>query len=643
MRWAGGETAASSKSDNNILAPETIDGSPRVSERKEIRRLLAYLRPYTPRLVSGILLIAVMGVIEFLIAFALRPAFDVILNPHSTTQALVLFQIPYTHRVIDLHSFAPRHFHNVWTVFAVALLLLTLVKGVAEYIGSILIQHVGLSAVTDLRNEVYSEVVQQPIGFFQLNPVGRVMSAVISDIEQMRSAFSDWFAEFFRQSFSLIAFIGVLMKINWRMALGSAILIPVVVWPVGKFGRRIRRSSEKSRSRLADLSHILQETISGNRVVKAFGMEGFEIRKFREAARNLLRENMRWIRAFAATSPVMDVLGAIVVALVLLAARGEIKAGRMTVGLFVAFAYALFKAYEPIKRLGNVYQLFLQAAGTSRQVFSYLDLPKEVMEAPGAQKLPRLARSVEFDRASFAYDGGPLILKRIDLDVPAGTVVAIVGSSGAGKTTLVNLLPRFHSVTSGALRIDGHDIRDVTLRSLREQMAIVTQETILFNDTVRNNLCYGQPDMPQEKIVAAAQAALAHDFIVQMSLGYDTVIGDRGQRLSGGQRQRLAIARALLKDAPILILDEATSELDSESEMLVQRALNNLMTGRTVFVIAHRLSTIRRADMIVVLDDGTIRERGTHEELLSRNGIYARLYDMQFRDVEPISRIAGPE
>jgi len=626
------------------LATENIkDGAPRVSERKEIRRLLAYLRPYTPRLVLGILLIAVMGVIEFLIAFALRPAFDVILNPHSTAQALVLFQIPFTHRVIDLHAFVPRHFHNVWTVFAVALLLLAMIKGAAEYVGSILIQHVGLSAVTDLRNEVYAEVVQQPIGFFQHHPVGRVMSAVISDIEQMRSAFSDWFAELFRQAFALVAFVGVLLVINWRMALGAAILIPIVVLPVGKFGRKIRRSSEKSRSRLADLSHILQETITGNRVVKAFGMEGFEIRKFREAARHLLRENMRWIRAFAATSPVMDLLGAVVVALVLLAARGEIKAGRMTVGLFVSFAYALFKAYEPIKRLGNVYQLFLQAAGTSKQVFSYIDLPKEIMEAPGAQVLPRLARSVEFEDATFAYDGGPLILKHIDLDVPAGSVVAIVGSSGAGKTTLVNLLPRFHSVTSGAIRIDGHDVREVTLRSLREQMAIVTQETILFNDTIRNNLCYGRPDMAQGKIVAAAQAALAHDFIMQMPLGYDTVIGDRGQRLSGGQRQRLAIARALLKDAPILILDEATSELDSESEMLVQRALNNLMTGRTVFVIAHRLSTIRRADVIAVLDDGTIRERGTHEELLARNGIYARLYDMQFRDAEPVTRAAGPE
>jgi subfamily B ATP-binding cassette protein MsbA len=266
-----------------------------------------------------------------------------------------------------------------------------------------------------------------------------------------------------------------------------------------------------------------------------------------------------------------------------------------------------------------------------------------VMEAPGARVLPQLTGSVAFDHASFAYEGGPLILKGIDLDVPAGSVVAIVGSSGAGKTTLVNLLPRFHNVTSGAVRIDGHDVRDVTLRSLREQMAIVTQETILFNDTVRNNLCYGRPSMPQETIVAAAQAALAHDFIMQMPLGYDTVIGDRGQRLSGGQRQRLAIARALLKDAPILILDEATSELDSESELLVQRALNNLMSGRTVFVIAHRLSTIRRADLIAVLEDGMIRERGTHEELLLRNGLYARLHDMQFRDAEPVSRVAGPE
>ena len=614
---------------------------PPLRERDEIRRLLEHLRPYMPLLILGVLLIAVMGTTDGLAAFAIKPALDVVLNPHSTVQKLALFKLPGTEHVVYLNSFVPSRIHHVWSVFALALLLLFVIKGVAEFFGSTLIQYVGLSSVTDLRNKVYSKVVQQPVGFFEHNPVGRVMSAVISDIEQMRSAFSDWLADFFRQVFSLIAFVLVLLFIDWRMAVGSAVLIPLVVWPIGKLGRRIRRSSEKSRSRLADLSQILEETVSGNRVVKAFGMEGFEIRKFRAASRNLLRENMRWIRALAATSPLMDILGAVVISVILLYARGEIKIGRMTIGSFGAFTFALFKAYEPVKRIGNIYQLFLQAVGISSQVFAFLDLPEEAMDAPGARALAGFAESIEFDGASFAYDGGPLILKGVDLRVPAGAVVAIVGSSGAGKTTLVNLLPRFYTPTAGSVHIDGHDLRNVTLRTLREQMAIVTQETILFNDTIWNNLCYGRPDMPEEKVIAAAKAALAHEFITQMSRGYQTVIGDRGQRLSGGQRQRLAIARALLKDAPILILDEATSELDSESEMLVQGALNNLMTGRTVFVIAHRLSTIRRADRIAVLDSGTIRELGTHEELLARGGVYARLYDMQFRDAEPASRSLG--
>jgi subfamily B ATP-binding cassette protein MsbA len=618
-----------------------MEAIPPLRERDEIRRLLEYLRPYMPLLILGVLLIAVMGTTDGLAAFAIKPALDVVLNPHSTVQKLALFTIPGTEHVVYLNSFVPSRIHHVWSVFALALLLLFVVKGVAEFFGSTLIQYVGLSSVTDLRNRVYSKVVQQPVGFFEHNPVGRVMSAVISDIEQMRSAFSDWLADFFRQVFSLIAFVLVLLFIDWRMAVGSAVLIPLVVWPIGKLGRRIRRSSEKSRSRLADLSQILEETVSGNRVVKAFGMEGFEIRKFRAAARNLLRENMRWIRALAATSPLMDILGAVVISVILLYARGEIKIGRMTIGSFGAFTFALFKAYEPVKRIGNIYQLFLQAIGISSQVFAFLDLPEEAMDAPGARALAGFAESIEFNAASFAYDGGPLILKGVDLRVPAGAVVAIVGSSGAGKTTLVNLLPRFYTATAGSVHIDGHDLRNVTLRTLREQMAIVTQETILFNDTIWNNLCYGRPDMPEQKVIAAAKAAHAHEFITQMSRGYQTIIGDRGQRLSGGQRQRLAIARALLKDAPILILDEATSELDSESEMLVQGALNNLMTGRTVFVIAHRLSTIRRADRIAVLESGAIRELGTHEELLARGGLYARLYDMQFRDTEPASRSLG--
>ena len=608
----------------------------RMTESAEIRRLLSYLAPFTGALAAGVALMAVMGAADGLAAFAIKPALDVVLNPQSTIQKLVLFQVPGSDRIIYLNSFVPSRVHHVWSVFALALFFIFVVKAIAEYFGSTLIQYVGLAGITSMRNRVYGKIIQQPVGFFHDNPVGRVMSAVIADIEQLRGAFSEYLADFFRQIFSLVAFVGVLLVIDWRMAVGSAVLVPLVVWPVGKLARKIRGSTEKSRARLADLSQILQETISGNRVVKAFGMEGFEIRRFRDASRNLLRENMRWIRALAATAPIMDVLGAVVVAMILLFARGEIKVGRMTIGSFGAFTFALFKAYEPIKRIGNIYQLFLQALGISSQVFTLLELPEEKLDAPGAKVLPRFSQTVKFDDFTFMYDDADTpTLTHVNLEVPAGAVVAIVGSSGAGKTTLLNMLPRFYSPTSGAVRVDGIDLRDVTLRSLREQMAIVTQETILFNDTIWNNLCYGQPNISEEKVTAAAKAALAHDFIMQMPKGYQTEIGDRGQRLSGGQRQRLAIARALLKDAPILILDEATSELDSESEMLVQGALNNLMTGRTVFVIAHRLSTIRRADLIAVLEGGTIRERGTHDELLARRGLYARLYEMQFRDAEP--------
>jgi ATP-binding cassette, subfamily B, bacterial MsbA len=608
----------------------------------EFRRLLRYVHPYSGRLLGGILLLAFMALVDGLTILSVRPAVDIVLNPNSMNQRLALFTVPWSGATIYLNSFVPSRVHYVWSVFAIALLFLFLAKGLAEFFGSTLIQYVGLSGVTDLRNQVYAKVIQQPVGFFHDHPVGRVMSAVINDIEQLRSTFSDYLADFFRQSFTLVTFVTVLLLINWRMAVGSAVLVPLVVLPVRKLARRIRGSTQESRSRLADLSQLLQETISGNRVVKAFGMESFEIRKFRAASKNLLRENMRWIRALAGTSPLMDLLGAAVICMILLYARGRIHAGRMTPGIFFAFVFALFKAYEPVKRLGSLYQLFHQAVGLSMQVFAFLDMPEEIMEGEGAKTLQGFAESIEFRDVIFEYKEGPLILKGIDLLVPAGSVVAIVGSSGAGKTTLLNLLPRFYTATRGSVHIDGFDVREVTLRSLREQMAIVTQETILFNDTIWNNLCYGRPDMPPEKVTAAAQAALAHDFITEMPGGYETVIGDRGQRLSGGQRQRLAIARALLKDAPILILDEATSELDSESEMLVQGALNNLMKGRTVFVIAHRLSTIRRADMIAVLDDGTIRELGSHEQLLARGGIYSRLYELQFRDAEAESRTAGP-
>ncbi len=592
------------------------------------------------RMAAGIVLVALVALSEGIIALMITPAFDLVLNPSVIGSSVPLFKNPITHQTVDLNWFFPPKIHNVWTIFAISIVVLYVGKALAEYLGNLQIQYVGHAAVTDLRNQVFGKLIRQPVGFFQHHPTGRLISATINDVERVRVALSEYLADLFQKGFTLLVFAIVLLLTNWKMALGSAVLIPLIVWPVGKLGRKIRRSSENSQARLAELSQILQETASGNRVVKAFGMEGFEIRKFRETSRRLLRESMRWVRAVVSTAPIMDLLGGVVIALVLLYARDQIRSRTMTEGMFVTFVYALFSAYVPIKRIGYVYQQFQMAEGAGRQVFAFLALEEENQDAPGARPLPPFSREIEFDNVGFAYDSAP-ILRGVNLKVCAGEVAAIVGLSGAGKTTLVNLLPRFLDVTSGTLRVDGEDVREVTLRSLREQMAVVTQENILFNDTVWNNICYGQPELPEARVVAAAKAALAHEFISELPQGYQTKLGDRGQRLSGGQRQRLAIARALLKDSPILILDEATSELDAESEMLVQKALGNLMVGRTVFVIAHRLSTVRRADKIVVLEDGQIRETGTHAELLTRGGMYARLYELQFADADSVPASAS--
>jgi subfamily B ATP-binding cassette protein MsbA len=603
---------------------------------EEYRRLFAITRGYRGWLALAAPLLAIAGAANGLAMLMIRPLFDRVINPNGpqSGQPLVLFNNPITKQPVDLNSYFPGPHQNAWTVFAISLLALFLIKAIAEFTGTMSAQFAGLSAVTDLRNRVFGKLIRQPIGFFQHNNIGRLMSTTINDIERIRFALSEYLADFFLQGFSLLAFGLVLFVLDWRLALMSLVFLPAIAYPLSKLGRKIRKSVGRSQDRLGELNQIIQETVSGNRVVKAFGTENYEVGKFKNTARRLLRENIRWIRAYVLNGVLMDILSAVIIALVLLYARDSIHHNRMDPGGFVAFMGALFASYTPIKRMGIFYQQLQQARGATAQVFDLLALEEEQQDQPGALTLPAFTNEIELEDVSFSYDTGTQVLQDVYLSARAGEVIAVVGSSGAGKTTLVNLLPRFYSPSSGVVRFDGQDIRGVTLRSLRDQIAIVAQENILFNDTVWNNICYGSPDQPKERVIAAAQAALAHDFIEEMPQGYQTQLGDRGQRLSGGQRQRLAIARAILKNSPILILDEATSELDSESELFVQKALANLMVGRTVFVIAHRLSTIRRANKIIVLEGGAIRESGTHQELLAAGGLYTRLYELQFADAD---------
>ncbi len=613
------------------------NGAEAPAKPRQLARLLHYVLPYWAPFLASILLMALVGLLDAFRVLLIGPIFDRVLNPDSQGRTLQLFKFPGTERVFTLQQVIPSHFQNPWTAVAFALVAATVLKGIFDYLGTYLVNYAGFGMITDVRDDLYEAFLRSSAAFFTKHTTGTLLSTIINDVERMQYAMSSVLAEFLQQLFTFIFTAGVAVLLGGKLAWILLLFVPVIIYSSKKIGRQVRGKTRGGQDKLAEIQNILHETITGNRIVKAFGMEGWEMERFRSAARRLFRANLRLVAAFAISSPLMDIFGSIAIALLLLLGRDRIHHHVFTAATFLAFIVAVFKLYEPVRKFSIFNNNFQQAIGASSEIFRFMDIEDEVREKPGAKRLGKFSRTIRFSDVAFSYHGADDsrdVLHGINLEVKAGEVLAVVGSSGAGKSTLVHLIPRFFDVTAGQILIDDNDVRDVTLASLRSQIGIVTQETVLFNDTLRNNIAYGQPHVSVREVEDAARAAHAHEFISALPEGYSTMIGERGVRLSGGERQRIAIARAILKNAPVLILDEATSALDSESEALVQAALQNLMTGRTVFVIAHRLSTIRRADRIVVLENGTISDIGAHDELIQKLGTYRRLYELQFAEAD---------
>ena len=606
---------------------------------KDLGKLLAYSRPYTPHLLASVLLMAYVGAAQAMLALLIKPIFDRVLTPGDAVQATPLVTIPGVNYTIYLDQLVPAGISGTWWMVAFAILMVFATKGICDYAGNYLVNYVGFSAVTDLRQRVFDKVLRQSARFFEQNNTSAMMSAIMLDLEKIQVATSHILADMLRQGFTAVALLFVILQNDWRLSLVSLTVLPGVLIPTARIGRRIRRSTRRAQDDAAGVSRILHETLTGYQVVKSFTMEDVESSRFQEAANSLKKSNLRYVAQQALASPIIEIFGAITIVLLLAYARSRIVEHTMSAGEFTSFVIALLMLYEPVKRLTGIHNIFQQALGASQKVFEYLSMDEDIRDAANAKPLGPFSHSVRFEEVHFAYPSAPdrPVLRGLDFELKAGEVLAVVGTSGAGKTTLVNLLPRFHDPVSGRVLVDGHDVRDVTLHSLRAQIGIVAQDTVLFDDTVRNNIRYGRRDADDAQVEEAARNAYADEFIRTLPQGYDTLVGERGAKLSGGQRQRLSIARALLKDPPILILDEATSHLDTQSEMLVQRALANLMQDRTVIVIAHRLATVRRADRIMVIEDGRLHEQGSHDELLARNGLYRKLYDMQFDRKEPVS------
>jgi subfamily B ATP-binding cassette protein MsbA len=587
---------------------------------------------------------AIVGAMAAFRILLVKPIFDNVLKPDTVSHDVLVFHLPHMKQALDLHFLVPSHFQNAWNVVAYALVVSALVKSVCDYLGTYLVNYAGYGMITDLRNDLYDAVLRRSVAFFQKHTTGTLLSTLINDVERVQFAMSTVLGDFLQQLFTLVFTAGVVVVVGGRMAWVLLLFVPVVILSARRIGRGVRQTTRKGQDKLAEIQNILHETITGNRIVKAFGMELWEMNRFRRAARRLFRANLKSVSVQAISSPLMDALGSVAIALLLLLGRWRIKEQAMTAGSFVTFLIAVFTLYDPVRKFALFYNSFQQALGASEDIFRFMDAVDDVQEKKRAFVLKGFSEDIRFEDVGFAYESdGEIkqVLHGVNLTVRPGEVIAFVGPSGAGKSSLVNLIPRFFDVNEGRILLDGHDLRDVTIASLREQIGKVTQETVLFNDTVRNNIAYGQPDVPISRVEEAARMALAHDFILNMPDGYNTKIGEKGTRLSGGERQRLAIARAILKNAPILILDEATSALDMESEQFVQAALANLMQGRTVFVIAHRLSTVRRATRIAVIEHGQITEIGTHDELMRQSGTYRRLYKMQFNEDDLVAATNG--
>jgi len=567
------------------------------------KRLLRLVRPHIPKFIFATLCMLAVGGTTAILAALVKPVLDdIFINKDASMLKLI----------------------------PLAIVIIYAIKGTCSYGQTVIMNYIGQRIITDLRSDLYNHIQRQSLSFFSRNPTGILMSRITNDVGLIQGAVSEAVTSLCKDSFTIIGLVFLIFYRDWKLAIIATFVFPLTIYPIAKFGRMMRTVSTRTQVTMGGLMSLLQETISGARIVKAFGMEDYEGKRFAKENESLFKLFMKSVSIRAMSSPFMEFLGGLAIAVIIFYGGLQVLKGTSTPGNFFSFLTALIMLYEPVKRLTNVNNTIQQGISAAVRVFHVMDETPEIVNKEDARELPKISDRIDIGHVTFSYGDDP-VLKHIDLTIRQGEVVAFVGMSGGGKTTLVNLIPRFYDVTEGSIMIDGLDIRDVTIESLRGQIAIVTQQTFLFNDTVRNNIAYGDIGRSEEDIIAAAKAANAYNFIVTLPDQFDTVIGEQGTRLSGGERQRISIARALLKNAPILILDEATSSLDTESEIEVQEALENLMKGRTTLVIAHRLSTIRNADRIIALVDGEIVEKGTHDSLLELRGEYFKLYNMQLK------------